>query len=93
MRYVVISRLAPGDGQRCARHSRCSRRPAWPREPLSTWAGTDGKTFINVVESDAPDTKTAATYAPFFDQVTVIPVVDLDGAWLEAIQAAQSTWG
>ena len=91
MKYVIISRLAPGvDNARKALEvfTKAGLAPG----TLSTWAGTDGKTFISLVESDAPDTKTAATYAPFFDQVTVIPVIDLDGAWLEAIQAAQSTW-
>lgn len=53
----------------------------------------DGKTFINIVESDLPDIQAASTYAPFFEETTVIPVVALDDAWMQAIQAAQSNWG
>jgi len=92
MKYVVISRLAPG-----AENSRTALE-AYLKVGLgegteSTWAGTDGKTFINVVETDAPDMTTAATYAPFFEEVKVIPVVAVDGPWLEAMQAAQSNWG
>jgi hypothetical protein len=34
----------------------------------------------------------AASYAPFFEETTVLPVVAVDAAWLEAIQAAQSNW-
>jgi hypothetical protein len=58
-----------------------------------TWAAADGKTFVNIVETDAPDTVAAATYAPFFDETTIIPVVPMDDAWLQAIQTAQSNWG
>ena len=46
----------------------------------ATWAATDGKTFINVVDTDVPDMTTSATYAPFFEDTTVIPVVALDDA-------------
>jgi hypothetical protein len=35
---------------------------------------------------------TSATYAPFFEDTTVIPVVALDDAWMKAIQAAQANW-
>jgi hypothetical protein len=59
----------------------------------ATWAATDGKTFMNIVETDAPDMTASATYAPFFEETTVIPVVALDDAWINAIQAAQANWG
>ena len=59
----------------------------------ATWAGTDGKTFINIVEADVPDMTTSATYAPFFEETTVIPVVPVDDTWMKAIQAAVSNWG
>ena len=64
-----------------------------PTGTESAWAGTDGKTFINIVESDSPDVTGAATYAPFFEETTIIPVVALDDAWLKAIVAAQANWG
>ena len=35
---------------------------------------------------------TSATYAPYFESTTVIPVVAIDAAWLEAIQTAQGNW-
>ena len=50
MKYVVISRLAPG-----VRRSPGARRvyEGWlPTGTESAWAGTDGKTFINIIESD-----------------------------------------
>jgi hypothetical protein len=59
----------------------------------ATWAATDGKTFINIVETDAPDMTASATYVSFFEESTVIPVVALDDAWINAIQAAQANWG
>ena len=59
----------------------------------ATWAATDGKTFITVIDTDSPDMTTSATYAPFFEETSVIPVVALDDAWMNAIQAAQSNWG
>ena len=59
----------------------------------ATWAGTDGKTFINIVEADVPDMTTSATYAPFFEETTVIPVVPVDDTWMKAIQSAVSNWG
>jgi hypothetical protein len=92
VKYVVISRLAPGvDNARKALE--VFMKAGLPPGTEATWAGTDGKTFINVVETDAPDMAAAATYAPFFEQTTVIPVVALDEAWMNAIQAAQDNWG
>jgi hypothetical protein len=91
VKYVVISKLAPGvDNSRSALAVFMKAGLAPGTE--ATWAGTDGKTFINIVETDSPDIVTAATYAPYFEQTTVIPVVAVDGAWLEAIQAAQANW-
>ena len=92
MKYVVISRLAPGvDNARKALE--VFSKAGLPPGTEATWAGTDGKTFINIVDTDAPDIAAAATYAPFFVETTIIPVVALDAAWMEAIQAAQSNWG
>jgi hypothetical protein len=92
MKYVVISKLAPGvDNARKAlnTYGKAGLLPG----TQSTWAGTDGKTFISIVEQDVPDMVTSATYAPFMDDTTVIPVAPLDDAWLKAIQAAQANWG
>jgi hypothetical protein len=92
VKYVVISRLAPGV-ENARKALEVFMKAGLAPGTEATWAGTDGKTFINIVESDAPDMTVSATYAPFFEQVTVIPVVPVDGAWMEAIQAAQSNWG
>ena len=92
MKYVVISTLAPGvDNARKALE--VFMKAGLGPGTEATWAGTDGKTFINVIETDEPDMVTSASYAPFFEKVTVVPVVAVDGAWLEAIQAAQANWG
>ena len=91
MKYVVISRLAPGvDGARKA--FEVFLKAGLPAGTESVWAGADGKTFINIVESESPDITTASTYAPFFEESTVIPVVAVDDAWMEAIRNAQANW-
>jgi hypothetical protein len=92
MKHLVISRLAPGiDNARQALqvYGKAGLIPGTE----ATWAGADGKTFISLVETDAPDMISAATYAPFMEETTVIPVVPLDETWLQAIQKAQSNWG
>jgi hypothetical protein len=92
MKYVVISRLAPGvDNARKALE--VFTKVGLPEGSEAVWAGTDGKTFVNIVETDEPDTMTTATYAPFFEATTIIPVVAMDEKWLQALQAAQSNWG
>jgi hypothetical protein len=91
VKYVVINKLAPGvDNARKALE--VFTKAGLPPGTEASWAASDGKTFIAIIETDVPDTKTAATYAPFFEETSVIPVVPLDGAWMEAIQAAQSNW-
>ena len=92
MKFVVINRLAPGiDNSRKALE--VFTKVGLPEGSEAIWAGTDGKTFINIVDTDAPDMTIAATYAPFFEETTVIPVVAVDDAWMQAAQAAQSNWG
>ncbi len=92
MKYVVVSKLAPGvDNARKALE--VFGKAGLAPETEATWAGVDGKTFINIIETDVPDMTVAATYAPFFEETTVIPVVALDATWMEALQAAQSNWG
>jgi hypothetical protein len=92
VKYIVISRLAPGTAN--ARQAlEVYGKVGLPPGSEATWAGTDGKTFVNIVESDAPDITAASTFAPFFEETTVIPVVPLDDAWMKAIQTAQSNWG
>jgi hypothetical protein len=91
VKYVVISALAPGV-ENAQKALAVFGKVGLADGTEATWAGTDGKTFINVVETDSPNMTVAASYAPFFEKTTVIPVVAVDGAWLEAIQAAQSNW-
>ena len=88
MKYVVISRLAPGVDS-----ARKAFEAGLPAGTESVWAGADGKTFVNIVESETPDIVASSTYAPFFEASTVIPVVAVDDAWIEAIRAAQANWG
>jgi Domain of unknown function (DUF3303) len=92
VKYIVISKLAPGtDNARQALQVFTKTGLAPGTE--ATWAGSDGKTFVNIVETDAPDMTTSATYAPFFEETTVIPVIPVDDAWMKAIQTAVSNWG
>jgi len=92
MKYVVISRLAPGV-ENSRKALEVFLKAGLPQGTQATYAGSDGKTFITILESDTPDTVAAATYAPFWVESTVIPVVDVDETWLQAIQAAQANWG
>jgi hypothetical protein len=32
------------------------------------------------------------TYAPFWEESTIVPVVDVDETWIQAVQAAQANW-
>ena len=57
MKYVVITRLAPGiDTARKALE--VYGKAALPAGTESSWAGTDGKTFVSIVEQDVPDMMT-----------------------------------
>jgi hypothetical protein len=91
MKYVVISRLGPGvDSARKAFD--VFQKAGLPSGTESIWAGADGKTFVSVVDSDTPDMVAASTYAPFFEESTVMPVVALDDGWIEGIRTAQANW-
>ena len=92
MKQLIISRLAPGiDNARKALE--VFQKAGLPPGTEATWAAADGKTFVSIVDSDVPDITTSATYAPFFEETTTIPVVPLDDAWMKAIQTAQDNWG
>ena len=91
MKYVTILRLAPGI-ENARKALEVYGKVGVQAGTEATWAAIDGKTFITIVESDAPDMKVAATYAPFFEETTVIPVVPFDEAWMTAIEAAQANW-
>ena len=87
MKFVVISKLAPGvDNTRQALE--VFKKVGLPNGTEAIWAAADGKTFINIVETDSPDMTSAATYAPFFSENTAIPVVAVDASWMEAMEAA-----
>ena len=91
MEFVTISRLAPGvENSRKALEVFLKAGPGPGTEVI--YAGSDGKTFIVIAESDTPDTVTSSTYAPFFERTEVFPVVAVDETWLQAIRAAQANW-
>ena len=84
MKYISISRLAPGvDNVKQAFD--VFGRIGTPEGLQSMYASPDGKTFVLIVEADGYDVVRSATYAPFFEDVTVIPVVDVDEAWTNSI--------
>ena len=92
MKYVVISKLLPGVDT--AKHAfTVFGKVGLGEGTISSFAGTDGKTFINILETDSADMTISATYAPFFESTTVIPVVDIDGDWINAVQTAMGNWG
>jgi hypothetical protein len=90
MKYLTITRLAPGtDNARRALET--YGKVGTGDQFTNIWAAVDGKTFYSISDAD-PDMTLAMTYAPFWEEITVVPIVDLDGAWLTAAQAAQGNW-
>lgn len=89
MKYVSIVRLAPGVDN-VTRAFEVFGKYGAPEGTQSLLAGTDGKTFVTILEADEPDMVGVSTYAPFFESTTIIPVVDVDEAWFEAIAKAIS---
>lgn len=87
MKYISIVRLAPGVENTQKAFEVFGKVGNGPGTQ-ALYACTDGKTFISVVESDEPDMVTAATYAPFFESSTVMPVVDVDDKWVNAMVTA-----
>ncbi len=91
MKYVVISKLLPGVDT--AKHAFAVFGKVGLEEgTIGSYAGSDGKTFITIVDSDSEDMTVAATYAPFFESTTVIPVVAMDEAWMKSMQTAIGNW-
>lgn len=86
-KYVAISILAPGVENFRQAKEMFGRQGASPGTG-AIYAGFDGKTFITVIERDGTDLASTATYAPFFESTTVIPVVDVDSAWVSAMETA-----
>jgi hypothetical protein len=94
MKYVVISRLAPGV-ENSSKALAVYMKAGLPQGTEAIYAATDGKTYINILETgegDTPDLVASFTYAPFFEETKVIPVVAVDETWLQAVQAAQANW-
>ena len=92
MKFVAIGRLAPGV-ENSRKALEVFMKAGVPEGTVATYAASDGKTFINIVEADAPEMVASYTYAPFYEEFTVIPVVDVDETWLQGVQAAQANWG
>jgi hypothetical protein len=94
MKYVVVSRLAPGVEN--ARKSLEVFMKAPPQAPpggsIEILAAIDGKTVITIVESDDTDMALTYTFAPYWEETKVFPVVAIDEAWMQAIEAAQANW-
>jgi hypothetical protein len=92
MKYVIISRSAPGID--ATRHGlEVFAKAGLPSQAVESWAGVDGKTFVTVVEAgDEYDLVASLTYAPFFQSVEVIPVVPLDDAYVGALRTAMGNW-
>jgi hypothetical protein len=93
VKYVVISRFAPGvESSRKALE--VFLKAGLPRGTEAIYAALDGKTYITILESEEgnPDLLTTYTYSPFFEETKVFPVVAMDEAWLQAVQGAVAAW-
>jgi hypothetical protein len=95
MKYVVISRLAPGV-ENYRKSLEVFMKAGAPPGTQTLYAAADGKTFISIIESDDENDMRAVvsslTYAPFWEETTIHTVRDVDEAWLQAIQEAQANW-
>lgn len=87
MKYISTVRLAPGVDN-VKRAFEVFGKVGTTTGTQALYAGIDGKTFVVVVETDEPDMVNSATYAPFFESVDLMPVVDVDDAWINAMTAA-----
>ena len=92
MKYVAVMRLAPGVAN-VKRAFEVFGRVGSGEGTQALYAGTDAKTFITIIESDEPDMVNAATYAPFWESTTIMPVVDVDEKWMTAMAEALSNTG
>jgi hypothetical protein len=91
MKYVAIFRLAPGV-ENARKSLEVFMKAGSAQGTQALYASGDGKTFVVIIESDTIDMVSSYTYAPFWESSTVIPVVDVDDAWLQAIHAAMANW-
>jgi len=88
MKYIITARIAPGVENSKAAFDMFGKVGA-PDNMEALYAAADGKTFIGIVNGD-PNITNSLTYAPFYDDVTVHAIVDLDDAWMAAATAAMA---
>ena len=91
MKYVSIVRLAPGVDNVTKAFEIFGKHGTTEGTEV-IYAGVDGKTFVTISSGD-PDLAGTATYAPFFESSTVIPVVDVDDEWTTAMITAIANMG
>jgi hypothetical protein len=90
VKFIAIGRLAPGV-ENGLKSLQVFLKAGLPEGTQATYAAADGKTFIYIFESDAPDMVASYTYSPFYEEFQIFPVVDVDEKWLQAAQAAQAS--
>lgn len=92
MKTISILRMRPGaDVQSKALELFLKHGPT--SETQWILAGTDSKTYVALADlENGVDLATIATYAPYFD-VETFPVVDIDEAWIAAMQEAVNRQG
>ena len=92
MKYVTVARLAPGV-ESVRQAFEIFGKIGQAEGTQNLYACADGKTFIVISESDELDMVNAASLAPFFETTTIMPVVDVDDAWVEAMTKALANQG
>ncbi len=91
MRYLTSFRLAPGTENSLAGWD-MFQKLGMPPNALAAYAGIDGKTFVAINDGEI-DTTFLMSFTPFYDQVTVLPVVEVDETWVAAAGAAVANLG
>lgn len=87
MKYIITSVLAPGV-ETFTKALEVFGKVGTAEGTEALYAGTNGKTYFVIIETDEPDMANIATYAPFFESTTVTPVVPVDDAWMAAMTTA-----
>jgi hypothetical protein len=93
MKYVVIAKS--NSNQATSREAMSVFAEQGVAEgTVALTAGLDGRTIMNIVETDDPAGlhNVTVTYSPYFDDFQVIPVLDVDDATVASILDAQGNW-
>lgn len=86
MKYVNIFRQASGADTIQASWE-MFQKLGLPDNAEKAYAAADGKTYV-IITDGVVDATQVLSFAPFFEEMTVLPVVEIDDAWAGSAAAA-----